>query len=183
MATQGPGPALGPGPAMEEHLVACVQQSLGLYLFDNASFLAERLVAQFPSEVGPAAGSCCHHPPLPACRCHPPPCAARAVFSAAQSRWARPPSLAAQANFFLLATCYHRANQSYRAYHLLRGLAGEQSRYLFALCAMQLGKLTEAETALLPDNDASRVGMMTAGIGSGRSGVTCCLQWSHGQAG
>lgn len=45
-----PTPATG---ALEEHLVACVQQSLGLYLFDNASFLCERLVAQFPSEVGP----------------------------------------------------------------------------------------------------------------------------------
>ncbi len=63
-----------------------------------------------------------------------------------------------QANLFLLATCYHRSNQSYRAYHLLKGLAGEQSRYLYALCALQLGKLTDAETALLPDNDAKRVG-------------------------
>ncbi|EFN54950.1 hypothetical protein CHLNCDRAFT_24117 [Chlorella variabilis] len=103
-----PGP---PSAALEEHLVACVQHSLGLYLFDNACFLCERLVAQFPSE----------------------------------------------ANLFLLATCYHRSNQSFRAYHLLKGLTGEQSRYLYALCAMQLGKLTEAETALLPDNDASRV--------------------------
>ncbi|PRW57027.1 CDC27 family isoform 1 [Chlorella sorokiniana] len=103
-----PGP---PSAALEEHLVACVQHSLALGLHDNAAFLAERLVAQFPSE----------------------------------------------ANLLLLATCYHRANQSYRAYHLLKGLPGEQSRYLFALCAMQLGKLTEAESALLPDNDAMRV--------------------------
>lgn len=66
-----------------------------------------------------------------------------------------------QANLFLLATCYHRCNQSYRAYHLLKGLAGEQSRYLFAVCALALGKLTEAETALLPDNDAARVRMRT----------------------
>lgn len=38
---------------MEEHLVAVVQQSLALYLHDNACFLCERLVAQFPSEVRP----------------------------------------------------------------------------------------------------------------------------------
>ena len=44
-----PGPA--PERAMEAHLIACVQSSLGLYLFDNACFLCERLVAQFPSEV------------------------------------------------------------------------------------------------------------------------------------
>lgn len=37
--------------AMESHLVACVQQSLGLYLFENAIFLCERLVAEFHSEV------------------------------------------------------------------------------------------------------------------------------------
>lgn len=46
----------GGGAALEEHLVATVQHSLGLYLFDNACFLAERLVAQFPSEVHP---ECC----------------------------------------------------------------------------------------------------------------------------
>ena len=40
--------------ALETHLVACVQHSLGVYLFDNACFLCERLVAQFPSEVRPA---------------------------------------------------------------------------------------------------------------------------------
>eukprot|EP00887_Chlorella_sp_A99_P004840 scaffold4.g4840.t1 len=94
----------------EAHLVACVQESLALYLYDNAIFLCERLVADFPTE----------------------------------------------ANVFLLATCYHRAGQGYRAYRLLRGMAGEQSRYLFALACLQLGKLTEAEAALLPDNDASK---------------------------
>jgi hypothetical protein len=79
-----------------------------------------------------------------------------------------------QANLFLLATCYHRSNQSYRAYHLLKGLAGEQSRYLYALCAMQLGKLTEAETVLLPDNDATQVGHAGGLLGQlGR----CCGPW------
>ena len=37
---------------LEAHLTACVQESLALYLFDNATFLGERLVAEFPSEVG-----------------------------------------------------------------------------------------------------------------------------------
>lgn len=36
---------------MEAQLVASVQQSLGLYLYDNASFMCERLVAEFPGEV------------------------------------------------------------------------------------------------------------------------------------
>jgi hypothetical protein len=37
------------------------------------------------------------------------------------------------------------------------GLPSPQSRYLFALCCLQLGKLTEAEAALMPDNDTSKV--------------------------
>lgn len=53
-----PGP---PGAALEDHLVACVQHSLGLYLHDNACFMAERLVAQFPSEA--RLGSCHQLPP------------------------------------------------------------------------------------------------------------------------
>ena len=52
---------------LEAHLVACVQESLALYMHDNASFLAERLVAEFPSEVRRRrwrwrrrlAGGCC----------------------------------------------------------------------------------------------------------------------------
>ena len=36
---------------MEAHLVACVKESLSLYLYSNAEFLAERLCAQFPSKV------------------------------------------------------------------------------------------------------------------------------------
>ena len=60
---------------LESHLVACVQEHLALFLFDNAIFLCERLVAEFPSE----------------------------------------------ANVYLLAACYQRAQQTYRAYHLLKG--------------------------------------------------------------
>lgn len=60
--------------ALEGQLVASIQENLSLYLNENAIFLAERLVAEFPSEQ----------------------------------------------NVYLLATCYHRAQQTYRAYHLLK---------------------------------------------------------------
>ena len=45
---------------MEQQLVACVQDSLALYMHDNARFMAERLQAEFPSEA------CWHTPP---CTC------------------------------------------------------------------------------------------------------------------
>ena len=41
-----PGP-----PALEAELVARVHDSLRLYLHDNARFMCERLVAEFPSPV------------------------------------------------------------------------------------------------------------------------------------
>ena len=41
-----PGP-----PALEAELTACVHDSLRLYLHDNARFMCERLVAEFPSPV------------------------------------------------------------------------------------------------------------------------------------
>ncbi len=37
--------------AVERHMVACVNESLSLYLMSNARFMCERLVAEFPSEV------------------------------------------------------------------------------------------------------------------------------------
>jgi hypothetical protein len=36
---------------MEGYLSCCVQRSLSLFLYDDARFLAERLVAASPSEV------------------------------------------------------------------------------------------------------------------------------------
>ena len=37
---------------MERQLVACVQESLAMYLYSNACFMCERLCAEFPhSEV------------------------------------------------------------------------------------------------------------------------------------
>ena len=44
--------ARGAGDAMEAHLVASILSNLSSYLYDNARFLAERLVAAHPSEVG-----------------------------------------------------------------------------------------------------------------------------------
>ncbi|BDA50167.1 Cell division cycle protein 27 homolog [Coccomyxa sp. Obi] len=35
---------------MEAHLVACIHESLSLYLYENAQFLCERLVAAFPKQ-------------------------------------------------------------------------------------------------------------------------------------
>lgn len=36
---------------MEAHLVACIHESLSLYLYDNAQFLCERLVAAYEKQV------------------------------------------------------------------------------------------------------------------------------------
>lgn len=58
------------------------------------------------------------------------------------------------------------------------GLAGAQSRYLFALTCMQLGKLTDAETALMPDNDAARVGAL--GAGAGQRSASCAAAQAQG---
>lgn len=49
---------------MESQLVACVKESLSLYLYSNAQFLAERLCAQFPTKVCLTAWS-----PPPVCCC------------------------------------------------------------------------------------------------------------------
>ncbi len=68
-----------------------------------------------------------------------------------------------EANVFLLATVYQRSGQAHRALHLLRGLPGAQSRYLFAVAAVELGKLPEAEAALAPGGDAARIPNGAAG--------------------
>ncbi len=103
--TRGDGHGPGGREQYKSHMVACVQESLALYLYDNAIFLCERLVAEFPLEV-------------------------RVCLSVSQrkrstrqhrlcstSRAAR----CSQETVYLLATCYHRANHTYRAYHLLKG--------------------------------------------------------------
>ncbi|KAK9825199.1 hypothetical protein WJX81_006564 [Elliptochloris bilobata] len=109
----------GPPPAIEAQMIACVNDSLRLYLYDNARFMCERLVAEFPSS----------------------------------------------ANVHLLATCYFRSDQAFRAYHLLQsGARDADSRYLLAQCCLQLGKLPEAEQALSAEHtDGSGVPHGAAG--------------------
>eukprot|EP00249_Psilotum_nudum_P000982 c13222_g1_i1 orf=51-2417(+) len=58
-----------------------------------------------------------------------------------------------ESNLHLLATCYFRSNQPYRAYHILKGTKLGQSRYLFALACYDMGNLVEAENALLPHGE------------------------------
>ncbi|KAJ9516400.1 hypothetical protein QJQ45_011078 [Haematococcus lacustris] len=45
---------------LEGHLAGCVQESLSLFLFDNAKWLAERLVAQSPSEQNVSLLAVCY---------------------------------------------------------------------------------------------------------------------------
>lgn len=56
-----PSPGSIAGPEMEAQLVACVHESLALYLYENARFMAERLVAEFPREVKSLGHSSCIH--------------------------------------------------------------------------------------------------------------------------
>lgn len=59
------------------------------------------------------------------------------------------PAPCVQQNKFLLATCYKHCNQGYRAVHLLRGSTSQDSRYLSALCCMDLKQYREAQQLLL----------------------------------
>lgn len=132
----------------EAHLVSCIHESLGLFLFDNAKFLGERLVALHNSEVRWVAlvcrGGACERRAVPlgvACK----PAAGEVITSRARrvaGRVAGRPGTArpavavavdpaqpvctlrpvAQANQQLLATCYLQCNQAYRSYHLLKGV-------------------------------------------------------------
>ena len=104
--------------AVEATLRSAISEHLQHHLTSNATFLAERLVAQFPCE----------------------------------------------ANIVLLATCYHRGGATYRSYTLLRGLDSADARYLFAVCCVELGKLTEAEGVLIPDNEGGSVPNGAAGL-------------------
>ncbi|XP_059432667.1 cell division cycle protein 27 homolog B [Corylus avellana] len=58
-----------------------------------------------------------------------------------------------ETNMQLLAGCYLHNNQSYAAYHILKGMQMAQSRYLFALSCFQMDLLKEAEAALCPANE------------------------------
>ncbi len=63
-----------------------------------------------------------------------------------------------QANTHLLATCYYRAGQPFRAYRVLQKTTFPASRYLLALACMQLpDKLPEAERVLDPGRNGKDV--------------------------
>lgn len=73
------------------------------------------------------------------------------------------------ASKLLLATCHYSAGAANRAIVVLQGSTAPQNRYLLALCCMRLGRLPEAQTALLgpaaPDTDA------TATLPNGAAGL------------
>jgi hypothetical protein len=94
---------------LEAHLTATIQESLSLFLFDNAKWLGERLVAHSASEVEG--------------------CRNAAVFGIhpRQVTILTTSDAALQANITLLAGCYFQSNQAYRAYHLLRSASRSQA--------------------------------------------------------
>ena len=87
------------------------------------------------------------------------------------------------ASKLLLATCHYAAGAANRAAVVLQGCSAPQNRYLLALCCMRLGRLPEAQTALLgasmPDTDAS------AALPNGAAGLylmgTICLKMQQRQ--
>jgi anaphase-promoting complex subunit 3 len=153
---------------MEAHLVACIRESLSLYLYDNAQFLCERLVAAFPTQVS--------------CKWHIVWCSARQLLDGVSQLW-----IICRQMF----TCWLPATFDQIKYtepticllvrphggHFVLGLirvscpdhnvveakahAGNaqdaQSRYLLAQASLRLGKLTEAEQALKPGGDEGGV--------------------------
>ena len=66
---------------------------------------------------------------------------------------------ACDASKLLLATCHYAAGAANRAVVVLQGCSAPHNRYLLALSCMRLGRLPEAQTALLgpaaPDTDAA----------------------------
>lgn len=65
-----------------------------------------------------------------------------------------------QTRFSFPVGCIHY-NRLY--FRIATGFSGSQCRYLFAKCCIELGKLNEAETALLPENDVAQVPNGAAG--------------------
>lgn len=105
--------------AVERHMIACVNESLSLYLMSNARFMCERLVAEFPSEV-----RFVHlNNARAACIWHPTPDSPDQQFLTNL-----------QANTFLLATCCYRSDQAHRAYHLLMGELTTTALYQSQTC-------------------------------------------------
>ena len=84
----------------------------------------------------------------------------------------------------LLATCHHAAGAANRAVEVLKGCTAPQNRYLLALCCMRLGRLPEAQTALLgpsagPDTEANAA-LPNGAAGLYLMGVICLkMQQRH----
>lgn len=69
----------------------------------------------------------------------------------------------------LLATCHYAAGAANRAVVVLQGCAAPQNRYLLALCCMRLGRLPEAQVALLGTSMQDTEG--TAVVPNGAAGL------------
>ncbi|KAJ1485487.1 anaphase-promoting complex, cyclosome, subunit 3-domain-containing protein, partial [Baffinella frigidus] len=70
----------------------------------------------------------------------------------------------------LLATAYHAAGETHRAYSVLNPATTPRNRYLLAVCAFKLGKLQDAENALM----AGGFGDAPGGIGDGAPNPAYC---------
>ena len=141
--------------ATEQQLVACIEESLALHMPENARFLVERLVAEAPTEAS--------DPEKQLLRSTATQLLPYDVAHGEATSW---PSTAVhdaqlmlvQSNKHLMATCYMRCGQHYRAAAALQGTTGPECRYLLALCYMKLpGKLNDAAAALMPGRDPSQV--------------------------
>lgn len=71
----------------------------------------------------------------------------------------------------LLATCHYAAGAANRAVMVLQGCDAPQNRYLLALCCMRLGRLPEAQTALLGQSSNGPDTEATATLPNGAAGL------------
>lgn len=58
--------------------------------------------------------------------------------------------LPSEHSLHLLAKCYLEANKDAAAFEVLKGTISEKNRYLLAVTAIRLNRLSEAERALVP---------------------------------
>jgi hypothetical protein len=153
--------------AFEAQLVAQVVDSLAMYMMENARFMAERLHAEFPKEVNHypcssiSGGSCA----LPADRADSfvtfdcltmGQCPCRATLTCweyATSGAIKPIQHMRSCEVCSPLPCYFVfLNPSIQFMFVNKflhaGCTSAQSRYMFAICCMKLGKYGEAEKAL-----------------------------------
>ena len=136
---------------MEAHLRECIHGALDTFMHRNATFLAERLHASFPSEVRHRVRQPRPSPqPLsrvPGCRvCSRTCCCWRHATSARSSTT----GCTASSRVRLQMHCAQPAREC------SLGAAGTSSppcRYLFAVACVELLKLQDAELALRPSAD------------------------------